>query len=52
MITVQEIIDALSKGYDAGLLTRADVYERLEKLVEGTDFKKDAVDRLFDLIVG
>lgn len=52
MITVQEIIDALGKGYDLGLLTREDVYERLEKLVEGTNFKKDTVDRLFDIIVG
>lgn len=51
-LNIQEIIDALSAGYDAGLLTREDVYRRLVKWVEDIKTKRDIVDRLFDLIVG
>lgn len=51
-MTIQEIIDALSNGYDAGLLTREDVYERLVKWVSTVNTKREIVDSLFDLIVG
>lgn len=51
-MTIQEIIDALSNGYDAGLLTREDVYQRLQNYVKSDQLQQFVVDRLFDLIVG
>lgn len=52
VMTTQEIVDALSRGYDTGLLTREDINERLQNLVRGKNFQQETADRLFDLIVG
>ena len=51
-MTTQEIVDVLSNGYDAKILTRRDVADRLVNLVNSGDLDPQTARRPYDLIVG
>lgn len=50
-MSVQEIIDFLSAGYDNGKFTRNQVYGNLIEYAKLGWIKWESVDRLFDIIV-
>ena len=50
-MTVQEIIDFLSKGYDEGKFSREAVYSNLTHYAKIGWIKWESVDRMFDIIV-
>lgn len=50
-MTVQEIIDFLSAGYDDGRFSRETVYSNLVHYAEKGWIRWESVDRLFDIIV-
>ena len=49
---MQSLIDRLSKAYDDGRITRADIKHELEAQASEGRIPQGAIERLFDLIVG
>ena len=47
----QDIINILSKKYDDGEMTRADVWYELEKYIDEGHITTEIAQRLFDIIV-
>lgn len=49
---MQSLIDRLSKAYDDGRITRADIKHELEAQAAEGRIPRGAIESLFDLIVG